>query len=636
MFRSSITTFMTAALAVLMAGLFVAVLILAIRDWNSFQVAARIARLVDVDRALFNAQVAARAQVPVDSMALLERDDPRPVIEASARDTAHQLATALAALRSVSVADRAALESEILSQWHRMNDLTREPLEQARLPPSARSLIALDSWRSSIHELIGALSLASASVHGIVRMGDARIGELVEVRETAWIIRDRYGLQCSGLRSSVEANAPAQASARDTWIGDRAVYLAAWKNLEMLLTDPTVSPELRQLATVARQETSAAQAQIDRVVEQLGRAPRPPVSGPEWTSLCDAPFTSVLAIARQAQQEASERADKLRGESFRILMVAGADLTAVVAFGLAALVMVRRRFARPMRQLTASIDRFSRRDYATPVPGTASPDELGSLANALETLRTSALEAERLQLAMNRFTSDASHQMRTPLAIVRSHLAVLESLIDSTHPGHASLVDLREAADRLQRLLIQLLNLARAEAAQFAETESSDLADLVADTAREYVQQAKDAGVELQFESDGLPCPSRLSRIVIHEIISNLIDNAIRYNKPGGHVTVRLRQERDAIVLEVADDGPGIPKAEWPNALTRFYRMPRDQGRSGSGLGLAIVDSLVSSVGGRLERTPQSDPGGLTVRVVIPRASAPERDAPGAQAQAKD
>ena len=612
---------MTAALATLMVGLFVAVLVIAIRDWNSFRVAARIDRLVDIDGALFDAQEAARAQVPVDSMALLEQEDPRPVIEASARDAARKLAHALAELRSVDIAGRAALESNIESQWRRMSDLAQETLDQAALPRSGRSLLALDSWRSSIHELIGALSLASASVHGIVRIGDGRIGELVEVRETAWIIRDRYGLQCSGLRPSVQASGPLGAVVRDTWIGDRAVYLAAWKSLEMLLLDPSGSRELVRLATVARRETEAAQAQIDRVVDQLGRARRAPVSGSQWTSLCDAPFAAILEIARQAQQEASERAEGMRNDSFRILMIAGADLSAVIAFGIAAVIMVRRRFAQPMRQLTASIDRFSRRDYSTAVPGIDSPDELGSMANALEALRTATIEAERLQLAMNRFTSDASHQMRTPLAILRSHLAVLETLIDSAHAGHASLVDLREAADRLQRLLIQLLSLARAESSQFEESELSDLAEVAADTAREYALQAKGAGVELQFESDGMAVPTRLSRIVVREILSNLIDNAIRYNQPGGRVTVRLRHDGDgAIILEVADNGPGIPESEWPRALTRFYRMPRDQARPGSGLGLAIVESLVSSLGGTLARILESDSPGLTVRVVIPRA----------------
>ncbi len=612
---------MTAALATLMAGLFVAVLLIAIRDWNSFRVAARIDRLVDIDGALFDAQEAARAQVPVDSMALLQQEDPRPVIQASARDAARKLAHALAELRSVDIAGRAALESNIESQWRSMSDLAQETLDQAALPRSGRSLLALDSWRSSIHELIGALSLASASVHGIVRIGDGRIGELVEVRETAWIIRDRYGLQCSGLRPSVQASGPLGAVVRDTWIGDRAVYLAAWKSLEMLLSDPSGSRELVRLATVARRETEAAQAQIDRVVEQLGRAQRAPVSGSQWTSLCDAPFAAILEIARQAQQEASERAEGMRSDSFRILMFAGADLSAVIAFGFAAVIMVRRRFAQPMRQLTASIDRFRRRDYSTAVPGIESPDELGSMANALEALRTATIEAERLQLAMNRFTSDASHQMRTPLAILRSHLAVLETLIDSAHAGHASLVDVREAADRLQRLLIQLLSLARAEASQFEESELSDLAEVAADTAREYALQAKAAGVELQFESDGMAVPSRLSRIVVREILSNLIDNAIRYNQPGGRVTVLLRHDGDgAIILEVADNGPGIPESEWPRALTRFYRMPRDQARPGSGLGLAIVESLVSSLGGTLTRILESDSPGLTVRVVIPRA----------------
>jgi len=82
-----------------------------------------------------------------------------------------------------------------------------------------------------------------------------------------------------------------------------------------------------------------------------------------------------------------------------------------------------------------------------------------------------------------------------------------------------------------------------------------------------------------------------------------------------------LRHDGDgAIILEVADNGPGIPESEWPRALTRFYRMPRDQARPGSGLGLAIVESLVSSLGGTLARILESDSPGLTVRVVIPRA----------------
>ncbi|MBS0367122.1 MAG: HAMP domain-containing histidine kinase [Proteobacteria bacterium] len=624
MFRSSITNFITAVLAVLLAGLLVAALILAIRDWSSYRVATRIVHLTAIDRALFEAQISARAQVPVDSMALIERDDPRTVIEESARQTSRLLAAALAALREADLADRAALEARIRGAALRMGALTQQALDQAALPRASRSLLALDAWRSSVHELIDALSLASASIHGIVRIADARIGELVEVRETAWVIRDRYGLQCSALRANVEANTPLSTAVRDTWLGDRAVYLSAWKSLDMLLSERGAAEGiaagaaggLPRLASAARAQTSAAQLQIDRVAEQLGRSQRPPVTGAQWTSLCDSPFAAALAIAREAQRAASERAADLRRASFRILLVAGVDLTAVVAFGVAGLVVVRRRFARPMRQLTASIDRLSHRDYARPVPGTDSPDELGAMAMALETLRRGALEAERLQLAMNRFTSDASHQMRTPLTILRSHLAVLEALIEPAHAGYASLVDVRGATDRLQRLLIQLLKLARAEGAQFEEGAVCDLTEVVGDTAREFVQQAIDAGVELHFEADGAPCLLRASRIVIHEILSNLIDNAIRYNGRGGHVTVRLTRAGDeAVILEVQDDGPGIPAAEWPRVLTRFYRMQRDQAHTGSGLGLAIVDSLVASLGGRLSRVASADSRGLTVRV---------------------
>jgi two-component system sensor histidine kinase TctE len=242
------------------------------------------------------------------------------------------------------------------------------------------------------------------------------------------------------------------------------------------------------------------------------------------------------------------------------------------------------------------------------------------MALALEALRASSLQAEQLQNAMSRFTADASHQMRTPLTILQAHISVLESMILPSHEARASLVDIRDAADRLQRLLIQLLKLARAEGSQATEPDagSADLRELVQEVAEEFLPAATQAQVDLHFEADAHPFPSRANAITLREILANLIDNAIRYGTPGGHVVVRLAQRHGALVLEVEDDGPGIPTEERTKVLTRFYRLKRDQSQVGSGLGLAIVCSLAAALGADFRIGVGSGGRGLLARLTLP------------------
>jgi len=627
MFRTSITQFITAAITVLMTGLFVTALILAVRAWTNFEVAMRTARVTQIDQALFEAQVSVRAQVPIDSTALIEQDVSVPVIQRTYDEAARNVDVAVAGLQRSGVENEAILEDRIRTSQRALAEAQQQVLAQANLPRRERQLPALDLWRARVHELIDALSQASVAVSNGVRIGDAQIAELVQVRRVAWTIRDRYGLQCSVLRLNVETNAPLTTMVRDRWIGDRAVYEAAWQTLDELLSRSDTSPALLDRAVAARRQTKVAQSQVDDIVEALNSAHAPTVSGSRWTLMCDAPFNSVLAIAREAQRETTLRAESLRDSSVRILFVAAIDLTAVATLGVVALIFVRRRFARPMMLLTSTIARLSRQEYDEPVPSTGSRDELGSLAQALEALRTSSLESERLQRAMNRFTADASHQMRTPLTILQTHLSVLEAGDLSTAEARASLADIRDATDRLQRLLTQLLKLARAEGVQAEDTDDLDLREMIQDAANEHVQRALAAGIELHFEADPGDYPTRISRIVIHEIVTNLIDNAIRYNQSGGHVAVRLLRDSDGTVrIEVEDDGPGIPAAEHRRVLGRFYRLKRDHRHAGSGLGLAIVDSLVASLGARLSMDNGSGGRGLLVRVdlgILPRAGGP-------------
>jgi signal transduction histidine kinase len=617
MFKSSITKFLIASLGILMTGLFVAVLILAVQAWSNFALAGRIARLTNTDHTLFNALVTVRAQIPKDSTALIAQDEPRLVMQATHREASLTVTAALEALQATDIADRAQFVAAIQSAWAKAEALQFTVEAQAARARAERDLHAIDEWREAVHGMTDTLSTASAAVGNAVRMGDPIIAEMVQIRRTAWIIRDRYGLQCSMLRPNVDRSLPLDGRQLDLWRGDRAIYTAAWHTLDEFLLRPGVSTALRERIDVARTETKRAQTRVDAIVDRFDASGTPAIGSAAWTALCDGPFDSILAIAQQAQDEANGHAEAIRASAFRTLLIAGLDLTSVVAFGVFAVIHVQRRLARPMKILIDAIARLSRREFDEAVPTTQSPDELGSMAQALETLRTSALEAERLQLAMSRFTADASHQMRTPLTILRTHISVLAGLIPANDAAYSSLKDIQEAADRLQRLLIQLLKLARADGGQSPDREPAtiDLREVIQQIAANHVPQALEASIDLHFEAEQRAFPTQANPIMINEIFANLIDNAIRYNAAGGSVVVRLFDDDGRQVVDVEDDGPGIPDAEREKVFTRFYRLNRDQSRVGSGLGLAIVQSLAATLNAQIRMSSGAGNRGLRVRV---------------------
>jgi signal transduction histidine kinase len=619
MFKSSITKFLIASLGILMIGLFVAALILAFQALSNYALAGRIARLTRTDHTLYNAVVSVRAQVPKDSTALIAQDDPRPVIDAAYADATSTVSGALRGLRATDIATRNELAAAVQSAWQKVESLQSVVQAQAARPRAERNLHDIAAWREAIHGTTDALNIASATVSNIVRIGDPLIAEMVQIRRTAWTIRDRYGLQCSLLRSNVDTSLPLDAAQLDIWAGNRAVYTAAWNTLDEFLLRPGVSNAIQDQIDIARKKVQSAQMQVDAIVRRFDDSGKPAVASAEWTALCDGPFESILAIAQQAQDEASRRADALRSNSFRMLIIAGVDLTSVIAFGAFAVVNIQRRLARPMKSLIGTIARLSRREFDEAVPSTGSPDELGSMAQALETLRASALEAERLQLAMSRFTADASHQMRTPLTVLRTHISVLAGIIPRDNDAFASLNDIQEAADRLQRLLIQLLKLARADGGHAVDSElgTVDLREIIQEVAEKHVPQALEASIDLHFEAEPRAFPLPANPIVINEIFANLIDNAIRYNNAGGSVVIRLFDEQGRQIVDVEDDGPGIPDLERDKVFTRFYRMNRDQSRVGSGLGLAIVRSLATSLNAEIGMSVGANNRGLRVRVAF-------------------
>jgi two-component system sensor histidine kinase TctE len=274
----------------------------------------------------------------------------------------------------------------------------------------------------------------------------------------------------------------------------------------------------------------------------------------------------------------------------------------------------------PLTRLRRGMDARKASDF-TPLPLADVPRELRDLVttfNALLARLDSAVEG------MRRFTADASHQMRTPLSVLRTHIGVLKlSRIESPKALEA-VTDIEAATDRLQRLLIQLLALARAEGAEPSGTllHNIDLGAVVRTVAEEHALPAVRAGIELHYVSESAETFTvRGDEVLVTELLGNLVDNAVRYNREAGVVTIRVAGDAEHVVVEVEDEGPGIPEGERDKVFTRFYRLNRDQSRPGSGLGLSIVQVLTQILDARITLQSGSQRQGLLARVVFARVT---------------
>ena len=232
---------------------------------------------------------------------------------------------------------------------------------------------------------------------------------------------------------------------------------------------------------------------------------------------------------------------------------------------------------------------------------------------------------QRLGLAIElvrRFTADASHQMRTPLAILRTHLDLVRRLGSDTPAGQSALNEVDSAINRLERLLRQLVTLARVDEQNIAQpaVENVDLNEIAFNVLSERAPQAFARDVDVQLDRFEKPALISGNAVLIGELLANLVDNAIRYNRAGGMVLVRTAVDRAAARVEVEDTGPGIPEAHLSRVFERFYRVPMTNGPDGSGLGLAIVKALSDRLGAQIVLSPGAEGRGLLVSVSFPLA----------------
>jgi two-component system sensor histidine kinase TctE len=277
----------------------------------------------------------------------------------------------------------------------------------------------------------------------------------------------------------------------------------------------------------------------------------------------------------------------------------------------------------PLTTLQESI-RSRRPDDLSPIDSRAVPEEISPLVRSLNDMLGRLSQSIASQ---KRFIADAAHQMKTPLAGMRmqSELAMRQ---DSRDEIQRSLEQLAKSSGSATRLVNQLLALARAEndAPQATPLQRLELGSLARAVVSDWFAAAQARRIDLGFESDDHALPVHGNATMLREMLSNLIDNALRYTQAGGSVTVRVRpdDERALAILEVEDNGPGIAPSERVQVFERFYRILGSD-VEGSGLGLAIVREIAQRHGAEVDifhnprATDPRNPGSL-FRISLPLA----------------
>ncbi len=307
--------------------------------------------------------------------------------------------------------------------------------------------------------------------------------------------------------------------------------------------------------------------------------------------------------------ETTLKRDRIAAD-LRIALIVPVMILAL-ATGLTILFAIRHALA-PVEHIRLMLKNMQDRDLR-PLDEQQAPLEIRPLVHEFNALlgRLDAASA-----AQQRFVANAAHQLRTPLAGVRTQLELVGNEADETQRAKRISQSIA-AIVRLGHLINQLLTLLSAAPGGRDGHNGAQICipDIIGDRSTEWVRLAAARDIDLGFELSAATI--RGDALMVGEMIANLVDNALRFTPVGGTVTVRCKMEDEAAFIEVEDNGPGIPDSERERVFERFFRLP-NAAASGSGLGLAIVQEIAVGMGGKANIISGAGGIGTIVRIRLP------------------
>ena len=320
-------------------------------------------------------------------------------------------------------------------------------------------------------------------------------------------------------------------------------------------------------------------------------------------------YQNQIIGAVYAYEYDTEQAALLEGLQGNLLRLSAG--IAVVVLCLSGL--LSRALTRKIGQLLTAIREVREGAYShrAEVPGR---DEIAQLAQEFNSL------TDRLQTTENarrRFVSDASHELKTPLAAIRLLTdSILQTENIDRETAREFVTDIGQEAERLSRITEDLLRLTRLDSDLLDAPETVEVAPVLEQVMRMMSLLAQEKGTELTYRMEE-NCRVSATKGEVHQVIYNLTDNAVKYSGKNGKVRVELRHEDHDVMLTVADNGPGIPEEDLPKVFERFYRVDKARSRAagGTGLGLSIVQDTVKKRGGTVSAANRAGGGAVfTVR----------------------
>ena len=447
MFKKSVSSMLLTLIALLAVGALASTAIQMAGAFGRYSDSLETARLTAADKAIFQGVLALRNNRGDSQSALLGQDDPRPKLEALEKAEQAGYEAVAAALATIEFARRDELASTLKQRWDEAAPQFQLFYNEGKRPRAERKIEPTNPWYDAVTKVIDTANLASTAVSNRGWMNDPYIARMIQVRRLAWQVRDRYGLQCSAIRPNVNTSKPLDETQKQTVAGWNGTVAGAWSSMDDLLAAPDVAAELVTAAKEARTKTDAVVKQMGEITRNLDGSGRPAVPASEWNVLCQSPFPLIVGVATKALDQSIARAETVQAKALTNLVVQSLAFLVALAVTLAGVYVVRNRLMRPVRAILDAIARMGARDYATPVPQSRYPDEFGTMAAALESLRESAATAERLgqeresqqalQLARSGTVDDACRTFDDTVQ------AVIHSVVASAKELDATATDVR-------------------------------------------------------------------------------------------------------------------------------------------------------------------------------------------------